>query len=73
MPFFPNLDVRTCSKSDNCPHAGKSSLPGAAVFVLLGEEIDRPGLCTALLLDVRLRLFEIQMIEISILAGGCRM
>lgn len=37
------------------------------------EEIDHSGLCTAPLFTIRLVLFEIQMIEISILAGDCRM
>lgn len=45
----------------------------AAALVLVAEEIDHSGLCTAPLFAIRLVLFEIQMIEISISAGDCRM
>lgn len=45
----------------------------AVALVLVAEEIDHSGLRTALLSAIRLVLFEIQMIEISILAGDCGM
>lgn len=52
--------------------AETQTLLRAAALVLVAE-IDHSGLCTAPLSAIRLVLFEIQMIEISILAGDGRM